>query len=337
MAGGLFALAQSRTRAPLIRPAMFRSARLTAGLATSALVSTVLMTTLVVGPFYLTGALSLDAAAVGLVLSIGPIVVAFTGVPAGRIADRFGAPRTIVVGLAAIATGCVALATLPVSLGIAGYVAPMVVITAGYALFQTANNTNVMADVEADQRGVTSGMLNLSRNLGLITGASVMGAVFSLAAGSSDIKTALPDSVAFGMHVTFLVAAALILVALAIAVDRPTRPRDEREDRGGTRPDSRSARVSRGTPGREATSALPWQPTKPRRSAVSVGAPGRNRTFNLGEKVWAKGVLFGSLEPISMVHSVQYGWLVLLSSGHSSGHGHAHTAEPLPRQPRRRA
>ena len=40
-----------------------------------------------------------------------------------------------------------------------------------------------MTGVRADQRGVTSGMLNLSRNLGLITGASVMGAVFSLAAG----------------------------------------------------------------------------------------------------------------------------------------------------------
>ena len=43
--------------------------------------------------------------------------------------------------------------------------------TAGYALFQTANNTAVMADVPPDRRGVVSGMLNLSRNLGLITGA----------------------------------------------------------------------------------------------------------------------------------------------------------------------
>ena len=97
------------------------------------------------------------------------------------------------VGLAAIATGALALAALPTTLDIAGYIAPIVVITAGYALFQTANNTNVMTDVRPDQRGVTSGMLNLSRNLGLITGASVMGAVFSLAAGTSDITAALPD------------------------------------------------------------------------------------------------------------------------------------------------
>jgi hypothetical protein len=60
-------------------------------------------------------------------------------------------------------------------------------------------------------------MLNLSRNLGLITGASVMGAVFSLAAGTADIRSALPGAVAAAMHVTFLVAATLIVAALAIA------------------------------------------------------------------------------------------------------------------------
>jgi MFS family permease len=215
---GLFARAQLRTRSPLIAPALLRSPRLRAGLATSALVSTVLMTTLVVGPFYLSGALDLDAAFVGLVMSIGPLVAALTGVPSGRIADRFGARRTTLAGLTGIAAGAVALATLPAS--VAGYIAPMVVITAGYAIFQTANNTNVMTGVSSDQRGVTSGMLNLSRNLGLITGASVMGAVFSLAAGTSDIETALPGSVATGMRVTFLVAAGLIGVALAIASRR---------------------------------------------------------------------------------------------------------------------
>jgi EmrB/QacA subfamily drug resistance transporter len=228
IAVGLFALAQTRTRSPLIRPAMFRSHRLSASLAASTLVSTVLMTTLVVGPFYLTGALNLDAASVGLVMSIGPVVAALTGVPAGRIADRFGAQRTTIIGLTGIATGSLALAAIPTTLDIAGYIAPIVVITASYAIFQTANNTNVMTDVSPDQRGVTSGMLNLSRNLGLITGASVMGAVFSLAAGTSDINTAPPDSVATAMRITFLVAATLVLAALAIATASRTLARHKR-------------------------------------------------------------------------------------------------------------
>ena len=44
-----------------------------------------------------------------------------------------------------------------------------------------------------------SGLLNLSLDLGLITGASVMGAVFALASGTSGIAAAHPEDVATGM------------------------------------------------------------------------------------------------------------------------------------------
>jgi EmrB/QacA subfamily drug resistance transporter len=217
-AAGAFVRAETKAASPLIRLAMFRDRVLSASLAMSTLVSTVMMATLVVGPFYLSRAFGLDAAVVGLVLSIGPIAAALAGVPAGRIADRFGAPRMTIVGLGAIAAGSSTLSLTPVAFGLPGYIAPIVVVTVGYALFQTANNTAVMADIRPDQRGVISGMLNLSRNLGLITGASVLGAVFALAAATNDITTARPEAVATGMRITFAVAAALIVVALAIAV-----------------------------------------------------------------------------------------------------------------------
>jgi EmrB/QacA subfamily drug resistance transporter len=220
-AGGgvcLFVFTEARVTSPLIRLAMFRDPVLSGSLAMSLLVATVMMATLVVGPFYLAHGLGLDAVLVGLVLSVGPFVAALTGVPAGRIADRFGAPRMTSAGLIAMATGCLTLSVLPETFGIGGYLLPMVVITLGYALFQTANNTAVMADVQPDQRGVISGMLNLSRNLGLITGASALGAVFALVSASVDIATARPEAVASGLRITFAVALVLIAVALAIAL-----------------------------------------------------------------------------------------------------------------------
>ncbi|SED42494.1 Predicted arabinose efflux permease, MFS family [Pseudomonas frederiksbergensis] len=220
-AGGgacLFVFTEARVTSPLIRLAVFRDPVLSGSLAMSLLVATVMMATLVVGPFYLAHGLGLDAALVGLVLSVGPFVVALTGVPAGRIADRFGAYRMTLAGLFAMAIGCLMLSVLPESFGIGGYLLPMVVITIGYALFQTANNTVVMADVQPDQRGVISGMLNLSRNLGLITGASVLGAVFALASAAADMATARPEAVASGLRITFVVALVLIVVALATAL-----------------------------------------------------------------------------------------------------------------------
>jgi EmrB/QacA subfamily drug resistance transporter len=222
LGGSMFVLAQARVASPLIRLAAFRNPLLSASLAMNALVSAVMMATLVVGPFYLSLALGLDAALVGIVMSIGPIVSTLSGVPAGRIVDRLGAPFLVIVGLIAIAAGSFALSVLPAIFGIAGYIAAIAVLTPGYQLFQAANNTAVMMDVPADQRGVNSGMLNLSRNLGLITGAAVMGALFALASGTADITTAPPEAVATGMRITFAVAAAMIVGALAIAVGSRT-------------------------------------------------------------------------------------------------------------------
>ncbi|MBA3058126.1 MAG: MFS transporter [Gammaproteobacteria bacterium] len=215
---GLFVRVESRAAAPLIRLAMFREPGLCASLATNLLVATVMMATLVVGPFYLARALGLSAALVGLVLSIGPVISALSGLPSGRMVDRWGAPRVTLVGLIAMAAGSIALSVLPAMFGMAGYMAAIAVLTPGYQLFQAANNTAVMSDVPADQRGVISGLLTLSRNLGLLTGASAMGAVFAFASMTTDITTAQPEAVATGMQITFIVAAALIVLALAIAV-----------------------------------------------------------------------------------------------------------------------
>jgi len=235
--GAFFVRAQARARSPLVRLEMMRDPMLRASLATSALVATVMMATLVVGPFYLTRALGLDAALAGLVLSAGPLVAALAGVPAGRAADRFGARRMTLIGLIAMAAGCILLAMMPATLGIPGYLAPIVLITAGYALFQTANNSAVMADVGADRRGVVSGLLTLSRNLGLVTGASAMGALFAAASATTDIGTAAPGAVATGMRITFALAALLIVAALAIAAACSRGQGDERpapvDDIGG--------------------------------------------------------------------------------------------------------
>lgn len=177
-----------------------RDRELSAPLLAAALVATVLMTTLVAGPFYLAETLNLDAARSGLVLSAGPLVAALCGVPAGRVVDRLGAGPTAVGGLAAIFAGAAGLTLALPHGGVSVYLAGIVTITAGYAFFQTANNAAVLGKASAFDRGVRSGLLNLMRNGGLIAGASGMGAVYS----------------ALGMKAALAVASGLALLALGL-------------------------------------------------------------------------------------------------------------------------
>jgi MFS family permease len=121
--------------------------------------------------------------------------------------------------------GCGGLWLLPAELGVTGYLAATVVTTAGYSLFQTGNNSFVMARAPAIRRGAVSGLLNLSRNLGLIAGASTMAAIFAAGLGGVPPAEATPAIVAEAMQTTFAVAAILILLAFAVAVGSERLPR----------------------------------------------------------------------------------------------------------------
>jgi MFS family permease len=201
-------------RAPLLPLALLREPALRGGLLASALAAAVVMATLVVGPFHLARGLGLEPALVGLALSTGPAVSALVGAPAGRWVDRAGARPVGIAGLAAMLVGALALSAAPLRLGVPGYLAPLVVLTGGYALLQTANTTAALAG-RAEQRGVVSGLLALSRNLGLVSGASALGAVFARAS-ALDLAPGLPAAVGAGTRVTFA-AATLLLVAATVS------------------------------------------------------------------------------------------------------------------------
>lgn len=214
---GLFLFAETAVRSPLVSLPALRDPRLAASLVMNILVSTVMMATLIVGPFFLAIGLGLSVTAVGLVLAVGPLVSTLSGIPAGRIVDRFGAGAIVAAGLLQMMVGALALAFAPVAFGLPGYVVAIALLTPGYQLFQAANNTAVMMDVDAGRRGVISGLLSLSRNLGLITGAALMGAVFARVSGPLDTADAA-QAAGFGLTVTFCIAAALALLALLVAL-----------------------------------------------------------------------------------------------------------------------
>lgn len=185
-------------------------------MAANLMVANLMMATLLVGPFFLGFVLELSPVSVGLVMSVGPVISICIGVPSGYLVDYWGAQRVLLIGLVGLATGSFALSILPMKFGIVGYIAAIAILTPGYQMFQSANNTMAMANVPDSERGAVSGLLGLSRNLGLVGGASVMGAVFSFGAGTGSIEAAAPGAIGNGMQLTFMIAGASMVAALWI-------------------------------------------------------------------------------------------------------------------------
>ncbi|MBA5202594.1 MFS transporter [Pectobacterium aroidearum] len=181
----------------------------------NAAIASVMMTTLIVGPYYLGLGLGLQETRVGVVMAIGPAIAIFCGIPSGRLVDTRGFGRALTGGITLVVTGTFMLAILPNLFGVAGYILAIIVLTPGYQLFLAANNTATLAEVPGHQHGTVSGLLNLSRNLGLIAGASFMGQVFSLGVGTEDFIHATPAALANGMQLTFFLSGGIIVAAIA--------------------------------------------------------------------------------------------------------------------------
>jgi MFS family permease len=168
-----------------------------------------MMAFFVIAPFYLSGALGLADITLGAALAISPTISMATGFVAGRVVDRLGSTRMVTAGIAAMLIGCFGLAFLPSAWGLAGFILPLFCFTPGYQLFLAANSTAVMTAARSSERGVTSGMLSLSRGFGFITGTAALGSVF--AAGASHVVTGDAAAAASGMRLMLLVGAGMLV------------------------------------------------------------------------------------------------------------------------------
>ncbi|WP_323963930.1 MFS transporter [Aeromonas hydrophila] len=201
----------------LLLLALLGTRRLRGGLAASALVAGIMVLTLLIGPFYLQGTFGLDPLTSGLLISGGPLLAALTGLPAGWLVDRVGAITVVRLGLLLMSAAAALLAVLSPALGPLGYLLPILLLTAGYALFQTANNSAVIGGSGGQARGAVAGLLTLARNLGQLTGAAGLGALFAGLAGGGDPAVASASELHFAMQASFALSGVLLLAALWLA------------------------------------------------------------------------------------------------------------------------
>lgn len=169
-------------------------------------VATVMMGTLVVGPFFLSFGAGLSARMVGVVMAVGPVMSIIGGVMAGRAVDRFGAGPVARLGSWLVALGSFMLALLSPVWGVLGYLIGITVLTPGYQLFQAGNTSAMMTRAPKGVQGGVAGALGMARNLGLLIGAWAFGALFTRALGGVPVQSAGAGDIGDAVRVVFLVA-----------------------------------------------------------------------------------------------------------------------------------
>lgn len=201
---------EKRSRQPFLPGWLLGSVTVRRAVILMVVVGAVMMSTLVIGPFYLSAAHDLAPRDIGLLMALGPLTSVFAGVITGRFVTGDTAPGLTVMGLAWMGVAVVVLAVSGPWLGVPGYVAGTVLLAPGYQLFMAANNMTLLESVHKNRRGTAAGILGLARNIGLITGSAALGFVFLRITRAADSGTAL--ALTYGA-----VSAVLVVAVLACA------------------------------------------------------------------------------------------------------------------------
>ncbi|CAH9055813.1 Riboflavin transporter RibZ [Pseudoalteromonas sp. CIP111854] len=212
----LFLAHQKRSYTAMINVALINTPSFLLCMFSSFIVSIFVMASLVIGPFYLIYTLNLSAATAGLVMAVSPSVVASMSFILSQSLVYLSLRARVLSGLSILLLGALCMAHLKVEYGVVGYILCLTVTALGYALFLSANNTLAMQHANSKNRGAASGTLNLARNLGLLSGTSIMSRLFTVESQAVNFYTTQYQTIEASLHITYLVGAALLLIVIIV-------------------------------------------------------------------------------------------------------------------------
>ena len=128
-------------------------------------------------PFYLSIVLHYDILKIGLVMAASPVATLVVAPLSGALSDRIGTRPLAFCGMCLSAAGLILLSRLQASSNALDVAWRLAIAGAGAGLFGSPNNSAVMGSVPMVHLGIASGILAAMRNVGMVLGIAVAGAV----------------------------------------------------------------------------------------------------------------------------------------------------------------
>ncbi|MGH7340601.1 MAG: MFS transporter, partial [Candidatus Rokuibacteriota bacterium] len=221
-----FLLHERRTAAPVVNFGLFRIRMFTFSVLSLLIIAT---TTSAVGflmPFYLQDVLHVSPSFMGLIFLSAPIFTIALAAASGRLTDRIGpqipASAGVLLTMAAFVVG--AFLRMDSSWTLSAVV--MALMGLGSGLFNTPNQTAIIASVPREYRGFAAGMVQtvfgVSSLLGISLGSALLTVFFQHYSGLPDARPSADHPVPFvaSMSGIYWLCCALMAVALAASLLR---------------------------------------------------------------------------------------------------------------------
>lgn len=217
----VFVVLETRVSNPMLDLSLFEE-RVFAAASTSAVLNYVAVYTIVfLLPFYLIQGRGLSPARAGLLFAVQALTMAITAPLSGTLSDRIGSRIPATLGMGILATGLFLLSRLGPTSPISDVALALFVSGLGTGMFISPNNSALMGSAPRHRQGIAAGILAEARNVGMVLGVGVAGAIFSTIVAGSRVSGASP-ALFRAIDASFLVAAGVALLgAVASSIGRP--------------------------------------------------------------------------------------------------------------------
>lgn len=176
--------------------------------------------------FYLQKTFGYTEVHTGLILTAWPAIIMVVAPIAGLLVERIHAGAMGGVGLLIMAAGVVLLAFLPEQPHVADIVWRLLLCGLGFGLFQSPNNSILIASAPPERSGSASGMLATARLTGQTTGAALVALLFHID----------PEN---GCHIALLLAGGFALAGSVVSFSRLSLSLPQGLTRSKEKPESR--------------------------------------------------------------------------------------------------
>ena len=174
-----FIWVETKISHPIVQPSLFSIRLFTFPILSGVVLFMTLFMVIFLMPFYLIHPCGLPVDSVGLIMVIPFIFLFFVSPISGSISDRIGSRMLCTIGMAIVAVSVFTLSKLTSEHSVFTIAWRLGLVGLGAAIFLPPNSSTAISAVPQNHRGVAAGTVATARNLGMIIGVALAGAVFN--------------------------------------------------------------------------------------------------------------------------------------------------------------
>ncbi|MCZ7392089.1 MAG: MFS transporter [Candidatus Methanoperedens sp.] len=175
----IFIHIENKARHPVMELSNFRNKPFAAANISALISFTALYNVILLMPFFLQNELKYSPEGVGIVFLAVPLVMSVASPFSGWLSDRTNSFLLSSIGIGISSVSILWLGFLTPTSGSIDVVLRLALLGLGMGLFQAPNNSIIMGSLPKEKIGIAAGTLGTMRNMGMVIGVAVSGAVFS--------------------------------------------------------------------------------------------------------------------------------------------------------------